>query len=166
MALIQSNDLEALYNESHTIKGAAANIGASELSAAADSLEKAARQGRSEALSSLADNLLAYINHTNSAIDLLLRTGPPEQAPHDEQTPAKMDYKTIKALLNELPELFETDWGLAQNHVDYLNTVLTINSDASRLLQDLYQAMENFDIDISQEISHNILKTLDIETRS
>ncbi len=151
---IKSSDSELSERLAHTLKGVAGNIGATELQAAAASLEKAI-QTRDEEIRSLLLSVEQNLNKVVTSIDRL-----EEEKPIEVQQ-KKVDISIIKPEIDRLREFLEDDDVDATEVVEIIREKLA-GSSFEATLRRIEKAIDGYDFDEALEC----LKLLDQELDS
>ncbi|MFC1886111.1 response regulator [Thermodesulfobacteriota bacterium] len=138
-----AGDDETAARCSHTIKGVAGNLGATELAMAAGSVEQAIKQGQTK-ISDLLETMQEQLDRVFASIDAILPVSQAETA-----TGAKLDDRTVtaaKKMLNGLTILVNDDLSIAIQKLDELNALLSGSVYTQDLLH-VSDALNAFDVD-------------------
>ncbi len=163
-ACLQENDMETAIRHAHTVRGIAANLGAEDLSSAAEALEKAIMN--SPAMTTpLLRTLVVRLTGTVSAIhECFGSTAANVEAQAivavtEAMNPSERGYS--KHVLNKAIAHMDEDWGHALDTVDLLLEKLH-TTEAEKDLILLKQAVEDFEVEKAEELSLIVQKHLQV----
>jgi PAS domain S-box-containing protein len=131
LASIATGDCKLTESIAHRLKGAAGNIGLDEVFAAAEKLERAARQ-RDSAVPALAQEFALVLQRQVQAIQLALRDVKPD-APTEAATYPAFDARAVAAAIAHLRKLLESSDADADEAFRALETALAGTCDPARL---------------------------------
>jgi PAS domain S-box-containing protein len=141
---LTENNLETAHKLTHTLKGVAGNIGATELYQAAQNLDNALKQGITDNLESLwqdfvvkFDQIMGVLAKFNS-----ISTNSESEITEDNQ----INDGEIKGSLREIRELIELDLTLALEKLENLKPLMQ-NSVLREKFSEIKEKIDNFDID-------------------
>ncbi len=159
---IQNDDIETAIRHAHTVRGIAANLGAEELSSAAEALEKAIAL----APSMTAPHLRTLVLRLTAAVDAIHENLGSSAVNEDVEVRKDMaeclnvaEREHARHVLDKAIKNMEIDWGHANDTVQYLLERLE-NSKAENELKKLKHALEDFEVEQAQEHSLIIQKML------
>lgn len=160
---INDTDLATATHLAHTIKGVAGNLGADQLSKAAAAIESALKQENAENAVAQLHNLEFCLNEVLAGIAAFL--GPQPESAKKPVPKAifnkKPDIAAVRPLLEEMPELLESDLIRAQEHIKRLRGMLEASPLMPQFIE-LEKHLEAFDTDSALASLENISQALEI----
>lgn len=147
---------EAALKAVHSIRGAAGNLGAEALSAAAKALEDRLAAGEGD-VGDLAARFSERLAEVANGISVL-----PPPAGEAASGGEAVDREAVALLLAEFATLLYSDFGEARHCCEKLRLLLT-KTPLSREGEELTQAMAEFDTDAAERVTGRIAATLGLE---
>jgi len=158
---LKKEDMETAARLAHTVKGVAGNLGADELFPVAADLEKAIKQGETDALDALIDTFEVHLNIVLDGIQDLEQRQAAQRQTETPQTEVTIDIDAVKPLLVEMAGLLESDLMEAMNRLETLSQHLA-NSEVWEAFKALEKNVEGFDTDGARESLSKIATKLEI----
>jgi HPt (histidine-containing phosphotransfer) domain-containing protein len=154
---LAAGDQELALHLAHTVKGVAANLGATSLAQIAGDLEKAlaAKKEHDVLLAQMRDVLRQTVESIRC---LIAATTKPAATVVQEEMSAERQVE-VMALLRAAPELMSSDWISTQRQLQALESLLGHSATASAYAA-LMQAVDDFDADALREQTEKIIVLL------
>jgi two-component system sensor histidine kinase/response regulator len=159
-AAFRSGDMDTAGRLAHTAKGVSGNLGAEGLYLVAAELEKAIKEGRENIDHPLAD-FSAHLTTVMEGIKVLEEGLSSRQAPEMPGAETEVNKKTVKALLQEIARLLESDLKEAMDRLETLRQHLA-HSPAHEGFKRLERQVEGFDMDGALKSVEDIARAMDI----
>jgi HPt (histidine-containing phosphotransfer) domain-containing protein len=159
-AAFRSGDMDTAGRLAHTVKGVSGNLGAEGLYRVSAALEKAIKEGRENIDHPLA-GFSAHLKTVMEGIRALEGGLSSRQAPEMPRAETEVDKETVKALLQEIERLLESDLTEAMARLETLRQHLA-HSPAHEEFKRLEKQVENFDTDGALKSVEDIARAMDI----
>jgi len=159
-AALHAGDVETAARLAHTVKGVSGNLGGDNLYRAAAELEKAIKEGLAldPVMAEFACQLQVVMDGLRVVEERLTASRKAEQSGAEVQ----VDKEAVKALLQEMAQLLESDLTEAMSRLEALNSHLA-NSLVHEEFRRLEKQVESFDTDTALKTVENIAGKLEIE---
>lgn len=160
---LQKNNLSTAIRLAHTVRGIAANLGATSLSEAASTLEKTLNLDPSMAAPHL-KLLVTRLDETIATINAALSGTTEVHAPHTHEAsassapPPEEATALVDVLASSIANM-ETDWTAAYTQSLHVRDMLAQTSCAFAA-QNVLSAVENFETDIAKNYVHTLRRAL------
>ena len=147
-AALAKGDNNTAARLAHTVKGVAANLGADQSTNSAAELESAIKQGKLEGIEKLIADFADELNAVIGGIKNLEEALDKQQAKYQRQSQVSeaIDPYQLRPWLVELAQMLESGMVDSMDQITALESKLR-NSEASKLLQQLKQNVDLFDMD-------------------
>lgn len=155
-------DIELAQRVAHTLKGVAGNIGAEDLSEAADNLESCIKHGNGEEIDRLFSRLEEDLQKVlASAAGLVAQTEPAPEPDGDADSRSRLDPTELKPLVNELDDLLQRSHFRAAEVAQSLKDKLGDTGPEDEIIR-LLASLNKFDFKGARDALRSVAKSLSI----
>ena len=160
-AALQGGDAETAARLAHTAKGVSGNLGAEALFRVSAALEKAIKEGDKETLDDRIEKFSSHLEVVMDGIKAFEKREPEGEEAASTAGEGTVDKQAVKALLEEMTRLLESDLTEAMNRLEALGRHLR-NSAVREAFNRLEGDIEGFNTDSALKTLGDIAKGLDI----